>query len=218
MNKLLSSSVRFLLCLPAVLLMTGVLHADTIFSENFDEVTPNLGVSTAGAFSAINGTNVDIVGNVGTGTGNPYASLCHAPESGNCVDMGGTNGKNPSGNIELTTALNLAPGTYYLSFDLIGSQRDTTTQTTVTFGSYTQMFTLGPLDFTSGIVSNQAVVWGGGPIQLRFVDNSPANNIGALLDNITIKDESTVPEPESLVLLATGLIGGAGLLRRKFLA
>lgn len=212
MKKLLSSSVRFLLCLPALLLMTGVVHAGTIFSENFDEVTPALGVSTAGAFTAINGTNVDVVG------GGLFGFLCSGPESGNCVDMGGSGGKNASGNIELTTALNLAPGTYYLSFDLIGSQRDTTTMTTVTFGSYNQTFTLGPTDFTSGIVSNQAVVWGGGPIQLRFVDNSPANNIGALLDNITIKDESAVPEPESLVLLATGLIGGAGLLRRKLLA
>ena len=212
MNKLLSSSIRFLLCLPALLLLTGVVHATTIFSENFDEVTPALGVSSAGAFTAINGTNVDVVG------GALFGSLCHAPESGNCVDMGGSGGKNPSGDIELTTALNLAPGTYYLSFDLIGSQRDTTTMTTVDFGSYTQTFTLGPLDFTSGIVSNQAVVWAGGPIQLRFVDNSPANNIGALLDNITVTDASTVPEPESLVLLATGLLGGAGLLRRKLLA
>lgn len=213
MNKLLTSSVRFLLCLPALLLMTGVLHADTVFSENFDEVTPGLGLTTAGAFSAINGTNVDVVG------GALFGSLCHAPESGNCVDMGGSGGKNPSGNIELTTALNLAPGTYYLSFDLIGSQRDTTTMTTVNFGPYSQSFTLGPEDFISGIVSNQAVVWGGGTIQLQFVDNSPANNIGALLDNISITTSaSPVPEPDSLLLLATGLIGGAGVLRRKFLA
>lgn len=213
MNKLLTSSVRFLLCLPALLLMTGVVHAGTIFSENFDELTPGLGVTTAGAFQAINGTNVDVVG------GALFGYLCHAPESGNCVDMGGSGGKNPSGNIDLITALNLAPGTYYLSFDLIGSQRDTTTMTTVNFGPYTHTFTLGPDDFTSGIVTDQAIVWAGGPIQLQFVDNSPADNIGALLDNITISTStSPVPEPESLVLLATGLIGGAGLLRRKLLS
>ena len=212
MKRLFASSVRILLCLPAFLLMTGVMHADSVFSENFDEVTPALGVSTAGAFTAIDGTNVDVVG------GALFGSLCHAPESGNCVDMGGSGGKNPSGNIELTTALNLAPGTYYLSFDLIGSQRDTTTQTTVNFGSYSQMFTLAPDDFTSGIVTNQAITWGGGNIQLQFVDNGAANNIGALLDNISITTStSPVPEPESLLLLATGLIGGAGLIRRKLI-
>lgn len=210
MKRLFASSVRFLLCLPAFLLMTGVMHADTVFSENFDEVTPTLGVSTAGAFTAIDGTNVDVVG------GALFGYLCHEPESGNCVDMGGTGGKNPSGNLELTTALNLAPGTYYLSFDLIGSQRDLTTETTVNFGSYSQSFTLAPDDFTSGIVTNQAVTVSGGPIQLQFVDNSGPTNIGALLDNITITT-SPVPEPESLLLLATGLIGGAGLIRRKLI-
>jgi hypothetical protein len=201
-------------CLPALLLMTGVLHADPIFSENFDEATVGLGVTTAGAFSAINGSNIDVVG------GSNFGYLCTGPESGNCVDLGGSGGKNPAGNIELTTALNLAAGTYDLSFDLIGSQRGTTTETTVLFGDYAQTFILASDDDTSGVITDLAVTVSGGPTQLEFIDNSGADNIGSLLDNITITSASTspVPEPGSMTLLATGLLGAAGIIRRRFVA
>ena len=118
-----------LVALPAFCAVPGSLHASTIFVENFNTATVGLAVTTAGAFSAINGTNIDVVG------GALFGSLCAAPESGNCVDMAGSNG-NSIGNIELTTPLNLAAGLYDLSFDLIGSQRGQTTSTTVNFGPY----------------------------------------------------------------------------------
>jgi hypothetical protein len=46
--------------------------------------------------------------------------------------------------------MSLAPGTYTLSFDLIGSQRGLTTSTTVTLGSlFNQTFILGSSDVTA---------------------------------------------------------------------
>ena len=98
--------------------LSASLHAAVILSENFDELTANLGVTSVGAFSTINGTNVDIVG-----PGDGFGSLCAAPASGNCVDLDGTGG-NPQG--QLQSNMTFAPGSYLLSFDLIGSQRGTT--------------------------------------------------------------------------------------------
>lgn len=182
------------------------MRADTVFSENFNETTAALDVTTAGQFTALSGTNVDIVG-----PADGYGYLCAGPESGNCVDLGGTGG-DPAGHLALTTSLNLATGVYTLSFDLIGSQRGTTTSTEVIFGStYDQIFTLASGDDTSGIVSVNVAV-SGGPTQLQFIDLSTPNNIGALLDNVTV---STTPEPGSWLLLATGLLGTAGLMRRR---
>ena len=198
------------LSVSAMCLMPVALHASSILSENFDELTPTGSATSAGAFNAIGGTNVDIVG------GNFFGSLCRGPESGNCVDMGGSNG-NALGNLELATSLNLTAGLYNLSFDLIGSGRNQASSTTVTFGSYSQTFLLASGDLSSGIV-NTSVWIAGGPTQLEFMNNGVPGgnqNIGALLDNVNV---SAVPEPGSVGLMLTGVLGAAGAIRRRLMA
>jgi len=201
-------------CLPIFAIVAAPLHASTIFSENFETAVNGLTVTQAGQFNTINGTNVDVVG------GSNYGYLCVGPESGQCVDLGGTGGNN-FGN--LVTSINLAPGTYDLSFDLIGSQRGDTTQTTVNFGNYSQTFTLASGDITTGVVVNQLVtITTGGPNELQFLNDAyPGDdgNIGALLDNVSLTSAQTpVPEPATLSLMATGLIGAAGAIRRRYKA
>ena len=198
------------------LMLTGTsLHAGTILSENFNALTPQASATSVGAFSAIDGTNVDIVG---TGF---FPSLVVAPESGNAIDLDGSNG-NPQGVLQSNSAVSLVPGVnYLLSFDLVGSQRGNTTSTTVTFGSYDQTFVLSSSDDTDGIVVD-ALVTVSSPESafLTFTSNTPGD-MGALLDNVSITSgpsTSPVPEPTSLLMLGSGLVALAGLSRRNFAA
>ncbi len=183
--------------------------AGTVLSENFNELPTSLTVTSVGAFSAISGTNVDVVNN-----GSGYGPLCAGPESGNCVDLGGTSG-NPSGILRSNTQL--AAGQYLLSFDLVGSGRGQTDATEVTFGNYDHTFTLSSGDVTDGIVTDELVTLAS-PGYLTFSENDLGGNgnIGNLLDNVVISTaNSAVPEPFTLSLFGAGLAGAAGLRRRK---
>jgi hypothetical protein len=186
-------------------------HAAVLLSENFDELTPQLGATAVGALHTIDGTNVDIVG------GALFGSLCAPPESGNCVDMDGTGG-NPVGVLQSNSSITLNPGTtYLLSFDLVGSQRGPTDSVTVTFGPYDKTFVLASNDNSSGIVSN-AMITVTAPTSsfLTFQSNDPPGSVeGELLDDVLITSQSTaVPEPASRSLLAGALLG-LGLIRRR---
>ena len=207
---------RFALFLVAIALcFTGVpLHATTLLNETFDELTATLTATSAGAFSTIDRTNVDVVG-----PADGFGYLCVGPESGNCIDMGGTGGAY-QGILQSNTDFSLVPGfTYDLSFDLVGSQRGTTASTTVTFGSYDHTFVLGSTDQagTGGLVNVLVTVSSPQSSYLTFTDNTSTTDIGALLDNVQITETATpaVPEPSSLLLLGSGLAAlASGLWKR----
>lgn len=190
----------------AVFGLTTSMNASTLLNENFDELTPQFGATSVGAFSTINGTNVDI-----NGTSNGFSYLCASPAGGQCIDLDGTGG-NPVG--QLRSNMLFSPGTYLLSFDLIGSGRGSTSTATVSFGSYDQTFTLGQSDTTTGVVSNLLVTLTS-PGYLLFASGDPSGDqIGLVLDNATVS--TLTPEPSSLLLLGTGALGIAGALRRQF--
>ena len=149
------------------------------------------------------------------------ASSSH-PNPGTVVDLGGSGG-NSFGQLQ-SVAITLNPGTYSLSFDLVGSQRGVTTTTGVTLAPasgpslYSHDFTLASNDDASGIVNNAMFIVSGSPetVFLTFDLLAGANNVGSLLDDVSIQSSaSTVPEPGSLFLLESGLAALAGLVRRS---
>jgi hypothetical protein len=174
----------------------------TEFSENFDSVKPELAVVEAGAFHTLNGTNVDVLGS------GLNANLCSAPETGNCVDMGGTGG-NPQAILQSMNSVALQPGkTYRLSFQLIGSQRGNATSTTVNFGPFQQTFELASGDNKSGVVKNAAVtVSEPQSAVLTFTNNTKAE-AGALLDNVSVTSTGagSAVSAISLLVVAAGCV------------
>jgi len=76
----------FVLTAAALAIIPTSVVGSTLFTENFNELTPMLNATSVGGFSTTGGTNVDIVG------GSVFGSLCVAPEAINCVDMDGSNG------------------------------------------------------------------------------------------------------------------------------
>jgi hypothetical protein len=181
--------------------LTAPLYSTTLLNEDFEELTASRGATSAGAFSTISGTNVDIVGPAW------YSRLCAASESGSCIDLDGTKG-NPEGQLQSNTLF--AAGSYLLSFDLIGSQRENTASTTVTFGNYDQTFTLASADDTDGIVVDRPVILSS-PGYLLFVSDTPGF-MGDLLDDVVVSvATSNVPEPSNSLLTGSGLVVLVGI-------
>jgi hypothetical protein len=195
MSRLISALVIAVTSLASV-------QGATILSENFNEFTPQLAVTSAGAFTTSGRTNVDIVA-----TANGFGVLCASPAFGNCVDLDGTGGN--SQGILQSGPITLKPGVnYFLSYDLIGSGRGNTTSATVTFGPYSSTITLASGDTSTGIVSGALVTVSSTiTTNLSFTSNTPGD-VGSILDNVFVRTSTaTVPEPSSLFLFASGLLG-----------
>lgn len=188
-------------------------HAGAIFTENFEGATPGydstVGPITGTLFSLLAGT-IDVNGPAKGSTPAWYPQLCIAPTSGNCIDT--TGGSNPTrGTIATTSPIVFAPGQYVLSFDLEGwydlPYTDATATVQVDLGSLIvgQQFTVDGADNPYAAVTIPFLVTTSTSATLQFTDLSGNYPFaGAILDNISIGDPPTVPEPSYVLLFGAG--------------
>ncbi|MDE2388323.1 MAG: DUF642 domain-containing protein [Betaproteobacteria bacterium] len=186
----------------ALALSPALSHAAvTIFSDNFDTDALALNQTTFNGGWTVSGGTVDLIGNPGF--------FDFLPGNGRYVDLDGST--NQAG--EFHKNLTLTAGVQYtLSFDLAGSQRGSNENVNINFGSSIGNLTVNSSDpfaahtllFTPGATGSYSVIF----------QNSGGDNVGALLDNVSV---TAVPEPETYAMLLTGLgLLGFAARRRKY--
>lgn len=182
------------------------------FTETFESgpATSVLNAPTIGQFSATLGT-VDFI-RIPNGFS---IESCGAGGNG-CVDLAGSTGAATS---QIATALlDFQPGSYVLSFDLSGSQRDASADSVNVlipgiFGPLTgtrggaEGFATLTVAFVVTVATNAAII---------FEGLQTADNVGLLLDNILVTfDANVVPLPGAFPLLLAGIAGLAFASRRQ---
>ena len=205
--------IRLLVAVVAVSALLLCLNAQasvTLLNDNFNSENGGVGLLNYTSFLNwdVTAGAVDLIP-LSDGEFNFY------PGNGLYVDLDGSTGV--AGTIKTKSSFNLVAGeTYKLQFDLGGSTRGDTNTVHVSLGSaWNQDFTLNSSDplatntfnFTVGSAETA-------PLQFK---HDGGDNVGLILDNVTLTRESggSTPELSTWMLLACSGLAGLGLLRRR---
>ena len=204
----LKEHLAFLVGLMILVVFTSAQAGITLLYDNFNSENGGVGAENYNRFTnwAVSEGVVDLIGD--TGKGALYDLI---PGHGLYVDMDGT--FLPLGAGTLSHTLNLQPGTYTLSFDLAGNQRnDDIESVTVKMGSILdEVYSLGRDDpFTTR--TENFTINSETSVTLSFA-GAGSDYRGMLLDNVHLEMQ-TIPAPGAILLSGIG-VGLVGWLRRR---
>lgn len=183
-------------------------NAGIIFQDNFDLEAGGAGNSSLNYTGFSNWTvsdgTVDVVANT-----NGWGISC-AGNAGKCVDLDGSTG---NAGVLTSNILLLSAGTYSFSFDISGNQRGGSDTMLMSLGGFlNESFTLSSSAPWTTITRNFTVT--ADTSNYIVFNHAGGDNIGIMLDNVSLSKLTEVPEPSSLVLFGLSLLG-LGVLRRK---
>lgn len=176
-----------------------------IFNDNFDA---SLGATQLNAdipgWNEVNGT-IDYIQNGAFG-------LACLGAAGGCIDLDGST--TDAGDLVSTTPFNLLAGnTYVLTYWISGNQRSGTDTLTVSFGGQTNTHTaIASSDpFTQFSITVTPLANTSSSINFS---HAGGDNLGIMLDSVELDEQTGIPEPATMAMLAAGLAATA-LLRRR---
>ncbi len=194
--------VKFITTICGALLAGSVSANSLIFSDNFDANA--LGLNTTPTGWTVSSGTVDTIGN------NPsfYDLL---PGNGRYIDLDGSTSN--AGVLSKTFSLT-AGQSYIATFNLAGNQRNAGNDIVdVTFGTLTNSYTFSSTDLFSSYSLLFSPITSGN-YDLSF-SNQGGDDMGALLDNVSISNVNAVPVPAAVWLFGSGLVGLIATRRKK---
>ena len=197
--------------LAAVLLVllqcSGLSAHPTIFSDDFDSYGITLNWSGSPKWSVSNGA-VDMIGN---------GAWDFLPGNGMYVDMDGT--AFDAGKIT-SSDFDLAPGMYTLAFDLAGNQRNNgpdTINVQVQGGSSLVDYSITLPENAPFLTYATSFIVATPTLASLSFEGVGGDNIGLLLDDVSISYADPIPAPGALMLGSIGASFVAWLRRRRTL-